>query len=134
MSEKITAETFVPDYMEDVFQTFTMTGENTHVNPKLCLSEESAEQMAEILADLDPRVVLADPFAVAGAVLFNKLVPWLVFPSGAAANCGGEANFWSMQPTNGKGAEAACRKDIEGIERQFEAEGNTQYPAQLKNL
>ena len=128
------AMTFVPVFMQDVEQIFSPSGQKQKINPVYCLTTESAEELAEILADLRPEIVEADPIPQRmGSIAFSTLVPWFKFPSGAAMNCGQEADYWAKAgPNGGANAERDCRKDISSAEELFAAEGNGQYPNQLR--
>jgi hypothetical protein len=129
----MTADEYLPIFMEDNEQTFTPSGQKQKVNPTYCLTMDSAEELAEILQDLHPKIVEADPFPVfLGSVSFTHLVPWFVFPSGCAVNCGSTANYWPLSGNNGKIAEENARKDIAAAEVQFAAEGGGQYPIQVR--
>lgn len=127
----VTAETYVPQFSDDVSQKF-MTGMVSPINPSLCLTTESAKQLAQVLANLSPAIVQADPYpVVAGSMAFTSLVPWFKFASGAAVNCGQQGMYWVSAP-DGKTADARCRQDIAAAEDLYEKEGDSQYPAQLR--
>lgn len=133
-SKPVTAQTYVPVFMDNVEQTFTASGQVQKINPVYCLTMDSAKELAEILADLRPKIVEADPVPQRlGSISYSTLVPWFQFPSGAAVNCGQEADYWAKAgPNGGANAERDCRKDIQSAEQLFEIEGNGQYPNQLK--
>ncbi|HEY6371208.1 MAG TPA: hypothetical protein VIX37_11565 [Candidatus Sulfotelmatobacter sp.] len=127
----VTAATYVPQFSDDVSQKF-MTGLTSPINPSLCLTTESANQLAVILADLHPAIVQADPYpVVAGSMAFTSLVPWFKFASGAAVNCGQQGMYWVSAP-DGHAADLRCRQDIAAAEALYEKEGDAQYPAQLR--
>ena len=126
--QKVTAETFKPEFRDDV-ETTSLNGAKTPVNPVYCLTNHSAAQLASILEDLSPTIVQAFPYKVSGGVTINHEVPWFKFPSGCAVNAGTEANWWSN--ADGTTAEKNCRADIKSAEQQFAVEGGGQYPSPL---
>jgi|SRR5262252_4818727 len=126
----MTADDYKPEFMDDV-ETTSLNGQQTPVSKVYCLTAKSAKELASILDDLHPTIVLALPYKVSGGVTINREVPWFRFPSGCAVNCGTEANYWTT--STGKSAESNCRKDIDSAERQFRTEGGGQYPAPLDN-
>lgn len=125
----VTADNYKPQFSTDV-KTTSMNGVQTTVNPVYCLKKVSAEQLAQILKDLNPAIVMATPYAVAGGVNLNAMVPWFKFPSGCAVNAGVEANWWSN--ASGSTAENNCRADIKAAEAQYQIEGDGQYPVQVQ--
>lgn len=124
----VTAENYKPVFLTNVTTT-SMNGVVTPVNPVYCLTKESAEQLAEILQDLQPKIVMAYPSKMM-LVTASALVPWFQFPSGCAVNAGVEANWWSN--ASGATAEKNCRADISAACQQFQEEGGGQYPEQLQ--
>lgn len=128
----VTAEDYKPHYQQDVEQNFVASGQTAMINPSYCLTVISAQQLAGILADLNPKIVMSTPYAVAqNSVTFSHQVPWFKFPSGCAVNCGLEANYW-VNAGSGTQAEANCRKDIASAEACYEVDGSSQYPVELK--
>jgi hypothetical protein len=126
-----TIDTYKPVFMEDNEQIFVQTGLRQPVNPQVCLTPGSADELVTLLADLNPRIVEADPTPViSSSIYFKSLVPWLVFPSGAAENAAGLAMFWHR--TTGKSADQQCRQAIQQVEQTYTAEGDSNYPTQLK--
>lgn len=125
----VTADNYKPEFLTNVVTT-SMNGQETPVNPVYCLQRRSADQLAVILKDLTPEIVMADPYYVYAGVRVSSLVPWFRFPSGCAVNAGVEGNWWSN--ASGKTAETNCRKDIEAAQQQFYVEGSGQYPQQLQ--
>lgn len=124
----VTADNYKPVFLTNVTTT-SMNGTVTPVNPVYCLTKESAEQLAEILKDLYPQIVMAYPSKMT-MVTVSSLVPWFKFASGCAVNAGVEANWWSN--ASGPAAEKNCRADISSACEQFNIEGGDQYPEQLQ--
>ena len=124
----VTAANYKPVFMQDVTVT-SPNGLVSPVNPVYCLTEESAEQLAGILKDLFPVIVMAYPSQM-HMVTVSHLVPWFLFSSGCAVNAGVEGNYWSN--ASGAAAESNCRKDIAAACEQFALEGGGQYPQQVQ--
>lgn len=122
--DKVTADDYHPVFLQDVTTTVTtIHGQiETPVNPVYCLTKESTEELAEILADLSPEVFMSTPQKMmqgGGGVVVSHRVGWLKFPSGLAVNAGTEANYWTNAP-NGATAERNCRLDIAAAQRQYD--------------
>lgn len=125
----VNADNYKPVFMDNVTTT-SMNGLVTPVTPTYCLTRASAEQLATILRDLNPEIVMAWPYYVRAGVMVSSTVPWFRFPSGCAVNAGQESTYWINN--SGASAEANCRKDIEAAQQQFYVEGSEQYPPQLQ--
>jgi hypothetical protein len=125
--KEVTADTYKPVFRHDV-ETSMPNGQKTPVNPVYCLVRPSTEQLAKILADLNPEVFMSTPYPMkpgGGGVSVNFEVGWLRFPSGLEVNAGTEANWW-VNASSGASAEANCRKDLQAAEQQYAIEGGGQ--------
>jgi hypothetical protein len=87
-------------------------GYRSPVNPHLCLTDDSAKELAAILSDLGPTIVQVSPAGqMFGIFSVSSLVPGLQFPDGTVCNAGDLAMWWvrTVQPS----AEALCRREID---------------------
>jgi hypothetical protein len=125
----VTAENYKPKFIDNVTTT-SMNGLVTPINWVYCLTKESAKELAHILADLHPVIIMAEPQGPTRGVTISQEVPWFKFPSGCAVNAGTEGNWWSH--ASGAPAEKNCRLDIQAAEEQFQLEGDAQYPDKLQ--
>jgi len=100
-----------PDYPE---------GFRSPVNPHLCLTGESAAELASVLEDLHPAIVERSPTGpMYGIFRVSSMVPGFVFPDGSTANCGDLAMWWvRCDPAT---AERMARLEIAAGMRELQA-------------
>ncbi len=108
---------FVPAFRNDVV-SIAPNGKLTPINPRYCLTDESAKQLAEILADLHPTITQRQPFGGPyGAFVMDAMVPWLRFQLATAdeeycfVNAGLVAQNW-LDQSNPAVAERYARQDV----------------------
>jgi hypothetical protein len=118
--------TFTPVFRDDVQIIVAPTppvypqGLKLQVNPQLCLTEESAKELAEILKDLNPTIVQLSPVGQLGQIFsVSADVPGLQFPDGATMNAAPLAMWWvrTVDPS----AQAMCRMEIAQGSRELQA-------------
>jgi hypothetical protein len=107
---------FLPQFRTDVEVIMQPTqgypnGYHSPVNPDYCLTDESAAQLAEILKDLQPKIVPIPPTGnMYGIFSDSTMVPGLQFPDGTVANAGLLARWWKF--SNPFVAERSARMEI----------------------
>ena len=103
---------FIPQFNSDLYEYGPMG--DTHLNPRLWLTQTSAYQLADLLVDLKPVVVMGYPWFTAphSPFGFNTKVPMFKFPSGYTENPGAYAIFWVQQPDQPEIALRYCKAQI----------------------
>ena len=112
----MTADTFKPTFRSDVGVVNAMTSppQFSAINPSYCATSQCGADLAALLADMNPKVVLDWPmqgWPQANAYYQTAQVPYLQFPDGTKVNAGIEASFFThgYPPSF---AEQAVRNDI----------------------
>jgi len=97
----MTTYEFSPVFRKDVFVVCPPgvspqfpNGTHWQIRPSLCLSDDSAKQLAELLADLKPIVVAVQPTGVMWRFYDSTTVPGFLFPDGTVVNAGDIAMWW----------------------------------------
>ena len=113
---------FHPQFRRDVF-ILQDTGDpdnpkKARVEPRLCLTDKSAEDLAAVLSDLSPVIVKRSPTGQMGGIFHvSDMVPGFVMSDGSTHNCGDLAWWWiRCDPTT---AERMCRVEIESGSREL---------------
>jgi hypothetical protein len=93
-----------------------------HVNPQLCATPDSAAHLAELLADLKPKVILSTIFQTAPGSPFGPgTTTYLLFPSGMRQLAGVYQMNWIRNPTPEGLALQRCKEQIAGDEAYYVA-------------
>ena len=119
---------FIPEFDSHVYITNPFYGIQ-RVNPELCATLDSANQLATLLSDLQPKVILASVWAAAAmSPFYAGMVSWLKFPSGLQILAGALQMEWVRQPSNPDGALRNCRAIIASQETYYAATNQGQNP------
>ncbi len=126
----VTAATFKPTFRTNVGVILVLQSNNntptfSGINPLYCATDQTAADLASVLADLNPTVVEDWPepgWPVSNTYYQTAKVPYLKFPDGTVVNAGEEASFFThgYPPAF---AESAVRGDI-AMAMQFTAQAN----------
>ncbi len=122
----ITKDTFIPTYDTDVSIQLPVPGQPAiPVNPRYCLSAQSAAELAAVLTaeGLGP-VTVVQNFPETGFIRFNysRTVPWFIYRDGATENAAFVA--WNWLPNrNGALALYYAAMEVQGVMRDFETLG-----------
>lgn len=103
---------FQPQFDDHVYVGFQDNLQ--HLNPRLWATTQSAYELADVLKDLGPVVVMDSPLAFApnSPFFFVQKVPFLKFPSGYRENAGALQMWWVRVPEPEGLAERYCRQQI----------------------
>ncbi len=103
---------FTPTFRSDIGVIDPLGNLVSIVHPRYCATGDTAKELAEILKDLRPVIVMEPPIPNFQRFRFtsNCDVPWVVFSNGSKHNVGLLAGYWERyDPVN---AERFCRQEI----------------------
>ncbi len=97
---------------------------SVRINPQMCATQLSANQLHDVLADLKPTVVMDYPegFTQTSPFFLSAKVPFLLFPSGYRELAGVIQMWWIRVPDPEGLAERYCRAQIASDQAQYLAD------------
>jgi len=109
----MTSAEFKPTFNPNVFVMGPWGPQS--INPVYCATASCALDLASILADLNPKIVMLYPFGQwpqgNNPFVQSGTVPWFQLPDGTLANVGLLAGYWTHGYPPAV-AERYCRQDI----------------------
>ena len=128
---------YTPEYSSDLYVKQVLPSSLTvfiaPINPVYCLTEASAQQLIQVLADYKPTVVDDFPIGLSGPFSESATVPWLVITKNGATikvNAGVIANYYN-HAVPAPGQPALSAQQVAAIQQYYDGRCRADLDSQL---